>query len=296
MKSSVVTWVCRALWLALPITLGEVFSRSLAQGDTQFAMIWQIALWAMWVVVLGSTFVQLPQALTLIRICIPLAPVLGVGFALAIDSPNGVGVLGIVGIGQAAAVAVLVMSGDVGADFIDGPSYGDERRLGLRPPGFLMIGPLQLMWAITVGLPVATVSFAAAGKWVLAVIAVAISGPAVWYSSRLIHRLSRRCLVLVPAGLTLVDELSLAEPTLFRREDISRLGPAVVGSQATDLTVGASGLLVSVDFNRELSIVPAGVRGSATEATEANGILLALTRPGQLLDQAEERRIKVERR
>lgn len=296
MRSSAVTWVCRVLWATLPLTLGEVFSRSLTRAATPAPLIWQLVLWALWVVVLGALFVPAPNSLTFVRICIPLAVVLGVGFGLAGGDEISIGILGVLGLAQAAAVAVLVMSGEVGAEFVDGPSYGDERRLGLRPPGFLILGPLQLLWVLSVGPGVAAVAFAAASKWIPALISVAVAVPSTWYAFRLLNRLARRCLVLVPAGMTLVDDLSLAEPTLFRREDIARLGPAPVDSTANDLSAGATGLLISADFTRSLSIVPAAVRGRPTEAVEVGGVLLALSRPGQLLDEAEKRRINVERR
>ena len=289
------TWVCRGLWLILPVTLAEIFAVTLQNRSVMAGVIWQIFLWTGWAVVLGASFVQLPGTLTFIRVAIPLAPMLGLVFGLSGPWIDDVGILGLAGLVVAGACAVLVMSGDVGAEFINGTSYGDERRLGLRTPGFLLIGPLQVLWAVTT-IPVLTfVALVATKFWIPGAVAGIIAGACAWYGFRLLNRLSLRCLVIVPAGLTLVDPLALAEPTLFRREDITRLGPALVDSKALDLTVGSSGLILSADFSRPLSVVPAAKRGHAAEATEVNGILLALSRPGQLLELAEDRRIKVER-
>ena len=56
------------------------------------------------------------------------------------------------------------MSADVGSDFVNGSSYGDERRVALRPPTALLVGPIEAVWAGTaVPLPVAVVRW----PWVL---------------------------------------------------------------------------------------------------------------------------------
>lgn len=294
MKSSVLTWTIRALWLSLPVTLGAVFAESLQGASLLGRTVWQVCLWALWAGVLGASFVQLPWALTVIRILMPLTPILGVVFGFRTD--RAFGLLGAIGLACAVAATVIVMSGDVGAEFIDGPSYGDERRLGLRPPGFLVIGLLPLLWVITVAPALVGVALLGAGRWVAGVVCLIIGVAAAWYGFRLLNRLANRCIVLVPAGLTLVDPLALAEPTLFRRDDIRRLGPAPVDSSAFDLTVGAPGLILSAEFDKPLGILPAPKRGEAAETIDVTGVLLAPTRPGLLLSLAQERRTNVERR
>lgn len=299
MKSSLLTWLCRALWLFVPLLLGDVFTTRLTGATGSARMIWQVFLWAVWLVGVVASFVQLPRSLTVMRMIMPAALVLGGAFWLTAPDGQRAGILGVSGLILALVVAVLVMSADVGRDFIDGASYGDETRLGLAVPVFLLIGPIQMLWLLGTAPVAVSVALLASARWGLGATVGAIAVVLSSYSYRSLNRLSERCLVLVPAGITLVDPLSLAEPTLFRRDDVVRLGPAVVGADAdgsvADLTVGAPGLVVSMDFSRELSIVPVPERGQIAEPVEIRSVLVSPTRPGVLLEMAEARRIAVSR-
>ena len=60
---------------------------------------------------------------------------------------------------------------------------------------------------------------------------------------RLVHQLSRRWVVLVPAGIVIADPLTLTDPVLFVRERVMGIGPADPGrrppADALDLRLGA---------------------------------------------------------
>lgn len=299
MKSSPLTWLCRALWLSVPLLLGDVFTTRLADVSRTTSVVWQVFLWVAWLLVGVALLVQLPRTLTVLRMGVPVAPLLGVLFWSTSGSSGYPGVLGVLGVIVSFVVAALVMSADVGADFVDGASYGDERRLGLNPPVFLLVGPIQALWLLAVVPTVSSVTLFATARWLAAAIGLIVASAGWWYSFRLLNRLSERCLVLVPAGLTLVDPLALAEPTLFRRDDIVRLGPAVVGSDdasgVLDLTAGAPGLVVSMDFSRQLTVIPAVSRGQVAESVEITSALVAPSRPGRLLDLAQQRKVAVGR-
>ena len=81
-------------------------------------------------------------------------------------------------------------------------------------------------------------------QWVVGVIAVVIGFPAAWLTARLVHQLSRRWIVLVPAGLVVADPLTLTDPVLFPRARIAGLGPADPArrppDEALDLRLGAA--------------------------------------------------------
>lgn len=298
-KSSPLTWLCRALWLSLPLLLGDVFTARLSDASTTTTVVWQVFLWSVWLAAGIASLVQVPTALTIVRMMVPMAPVLGAVWWLTSDTDQRAGLLGVAGLLVALVLVPLVMSADVGSDFIDGASYGDERRVGLNPPVFVLVGPVQLLWLLATVPVLVAVTLFASERWVAGLLVAVVAVLADWYSFRLLNRLSQRCLVLVPAGMTLVDPLSLAEPTLFRRDDIVRLGPAVVGADegesVADLTVGAPGLVVSVDFTRKLSIVPTPARGRVADPVEVASVLLVPSRPGRLLTMAEGRRIAVGR-
>lgn len=298
-KSSPLTWSCRALWLSVPLLLGDLFTARLVGTSHTATVVWQVFLWGTWLVIGSASLVQLPRALTVVRMGVPLAPLVGIVFWSTANTSQRPGALGVAGVVVSLVVAAMVMSADLGADFIDGASYGDERRLGLNPPVFVLAGPVPVLWMLAAVPTIGSMVLLASARWGMGVVVAVIAIGGWWYGFRLLNRLSERCLVLVPAGITLVDPLSLAEPTLFRRDDIVRLGPAVVGADETpgvlDLTVGASGLVISVEFSRQLTVVPAPERRQVAESVEITSVLIAPSRPGRLLDLAQQRRVAVGR-
>ena len=82
MHASPLTWVTRVLWVLLPVTLGAALDGALSgsgsgagpHGTTGAV----ILAWAVWAVGLFASFVQLPVALTVLRIVVPLPLVAGV--------------------------------------------------------------------------------------------------------------------------------------------------------------------------------------------------------------------------
>jgi hypothetical protein len=287
---SPLTWLTRALWIVLPATLGGLLGDAAAGGDGSTGL--AAAAWAVWAIGLFASFVLLPDALTVLRIVAPL-PVVG-GVVAAVSEPPGA--LGWLGLANAAVVAVVAMSADVGSAFINGSAYGDERRVALRVPTPLLIGPIEAVWVCTaVPLPVA-VSLLVRGQWVGGAVLGVVGAVLAFAGFTALSRLARRWLVLVPAGLTVVDDMALAEPILLRRTAIVRLGPAPADTDALDLTAGASGLILQADLSEPVELVPAPKRrGAVTEPVETTALLVAPSRPGDLLTLAEERRIAVGR-
>ena len=289
------TWITRALWVLLPFTLGALLGDaagiSTAGADTALGV--AVAAWVVWVLGLFALFVMLPDALVVLRVVAPL-PLLAGAVAAVVQTP---GALGWVGLAVAAAVAVLSMSADVGSGFVNGSSYGDERRVALRPPTALLIGPIEAVWAGTaVPLPVAVV-LGVSRQWAGAAVLGVVGAGLAFVGFRALSRLTRRWLVLVPAGITVVDPMALAEPILLRRTSIARLGPAPADTDALDLTVGAGGLILQVDLSGPVELVPAAPRrGAVAEPQEVAAVLVAPSRPGELLQLAESRRIAVARR
>ena len=290
-NASSLTWTLRALWLSLPLTVGDLIASALdgRSGALNAAAI--VLCWAVWAGGLLASLVTQPPALTALRMLAPLPLVAGVVAALRGD-PS---VVGWIGLAVAAVVLVVSLSAEVGGDFIDGASYGDERRFGLRPPGALLLGPLPLVWVLSaVPLPLG-VLLLSVEQWVPGTLLVLLGAATALWGVRVLHRLSRRCLVFVPAGMTLVDELTLAEPVLFRRTSITRLGPAPADTAARDLSGAAPGLILQIDVDPAVSLVPAAPRGGTTEATEERSVLIAPSRPGALLAHAGARDLAVQR-
>jgi hypothetical protein len=288
-RASPLTWITRALWLTLPLTLGDVVAGAL-DGRSDAVVVAGAALaWSLWAATLLSSLVLLPLTLLAMRVMVPLALVGGV--AAAVDtSPEVVGWIGLV---SAAVVLVTAMSADVGIDFVNGASYGDERRFPLRPPAALLLGPVPLVWALmALPLPAAVLALAAR-QWVLGAVLGLLGVGALLWGARVLARLTARWCVFVPAGITLVDDMALVDPVLLRAEHVVRLGPAPADTTATDLTAGATGLILQVDVSVPVSVLPTVGRGRVTEAIEVSSLLFAPSRPGALIAHAATRRIGV---
>ena len=189
----------------------------------------------------------------------------------------------------AVATAFSPLTGDV---FIDGSSYGPERRMALRVPTALLLGPVPLTWAAAAAGATAGPLLLAAHQWVAGVVAMAVGAPIVRLATRSLHQLSRRWIVFVPAGMVLHDPLGLPEPALFLRRSIQQLGPAPADSSALDLTQGSVGLALQAQFVEPTEMLVRRARNT-TENVTVESLVFTPTRPGALLDEARSRRIHV---
>jgi hypothetical protein len=194
------------------------------------------------------------------------------------------------------ATLVVAMSQLIGDRFVDGASYGDERRMLLRPPTQLLLTAVPLAWlASWVGL-VAGPLLVADRRWIIGTVITVLGAGLSLLGVRALHQLSLRWIVFVPTGFVLHDHVALTEPVLFRRTAVERLGPAIVGSPARDLSNQAAGLLLECELTDP---APLGLRETSTKAThvatmtEVRRFMFSPTRPGALLDEAEERGLAV---
>jgi hypothetical protein len=115
------------------------------------------------------------------------------------------------------------------------------------------------------------------------VVAVAAGAVAARYGARALHRLSRRWLVFVPAGVVLHDPVVLGEAVLFPKRMIRALGPAPADTTATDATGRALGLVLELQLNERNTVLK----------QETDRLLFSPLRPGALLREARERGLTV---
>ncbi|HVN51983.1 MAG TPA: hypothetical protein VMT43_11145, partial [Acidimicrobiales bacterium] len=140
-------WAFAAVWVTLPFTTGPAFADALAHCDPLLRTVTSVGLWSVWAVTLGAALIPRTVTLTGIRIVAP-ATIIGAGWA-AIAAP-AVGAAQVVALAVATLAAVVALSAGTGAAFVNGSAYGLERRLPLRAPGPLLLGPVELAWAVTV--------------------------------------------------------------------------------------------------------------------------------------------------
>ncbi len=279
-------WPTRLTWLALPLVAGPAFGDALDGASRPVQVVSGVGLWGGWAAVLVATLVPATVTLTALRIAAPAA----VAAAVAATVAGGPTAADAAAIGATLLAALAAFWPVTGEAFVDGSSYGDERRLPLRVPGPLVAGPLELVWAVVVAGVAAAPLLLAARQWVLGAVALVVGAVAVWWGVRVLHGLSRRWVVFVPAGMVVHDPLALVDPVLVPRAALRSLGPAPADSDALDLTRGAFGLALELRFADPVTLLVVRGRGRS-DSVSADAVLVTPTRPGALLTEARARRL-----
>ncbi|NDH10643.1 MAG: hypothetical protein EBY44_02705 [Actinobacteria bacterium] len=183
--------------------------------------------------------------------------------------------------------------GDLGADrFLDGVSYGDERRFALRAPGpVLVVALIPSVLIVIVGLTAGPLLLADE-RWVGGAIVTVVGFGVAWFPLNALHRLTNRFLVFVPNGLVVHDPTQLREPVLFVKREIAGLAPAPADTTAKDITAAALGLALELRFATatELSFVSGR---TTTDNETVRSVLIAPTRPTAVMATALERGITI---
>lgn len=289
------TWAFRGLWVVLPVAAGPALGAALDGRNDTVALVASVILWLGWAAVLVASLVPSTVGLTVLRM---LAPAAGVATAWAVvvgtDADFGeVGVGDVVGLVVTAAAAVVAMAPSVGDAFVDGSSYGPERRFALRVPAPVLLGPLELTWAVALAGVLTGPLLLAAEQWVAGVAALLVGLPLAFWAVRSLHALSRRWLVFVPGGLVIHDPLTVTESVLMPKTMVAHLGPARADTDAYDLTQRAAGLALQVDLTEPLPVSLYRPRAERAETATVERLLFTPTRPAHVLDAAEERRLPV---
>ncbi len=278
------------MWVALPFTVAPALGAALRPHDAAVRTALAVLAWAAWAAVLVGTLVPHPVGLTAIRLAAPAAVAVALA-AVATGRPSlGQSLLAVVGSLAALALAFAPATGML---YANGPAYPNERRYPLRIPGPLLLGPVEMAWAVAVGVPFAGTLLLAAKQWVAGAAVVVVGVPVAYRLARSLHTLSRRWVVFVPAGVVIHDPLAVVEPVLFVRALVESLRPAALGADALDLTQGAAGLALELVLGEEVPVVlvkpgrPGGREGRSAR------LLFTPTRPGRVLAEAESRRLPV---
>lgn len=283
-------WLLRAAWVVLPLTAGPAFSSALHRHSHPVQMVAAGLLWLSWAVVLIGTLAPHPLGLTALRVLAPAA-VAAAAVAAGTGRPSGLAAVG--GLASTLAALAVALAPETGRLYVNGPAYPNERRYPLRVPGLLLLGPLELAWAVTVAVPIAGALLLAARSWLAGVIVLAVGLPVVAVLARSLHNLSRRWLVFVPAGLVVHDPLALLDPVLIQKRLIEVLRPAPLDSDSLDLTQRAPGLALELVLRQKVPMVlmKPGRRGG--EPASSARLLVTPTRPGAVLADAARRRLPV---
>jgi hypothetical protein len=189
----------------------------------------------------------------------------------------------------ATGIAFLALTGD---EMVNGSAYGPERRLALRPPASLLIGPILVAWIALAVPTIAGPLLLGARRWVLGALVCALALAMAYFVGRSLHQLSRRWIVFTPAGFVIHDYFVLAESILLKRQDIAQLGPAPAEPKGTlDLSAGALGLALQVEAKEPVSVVIRDRKSAAV--TDSIRFIFSPSLPGQLLCEARVRGISI---
>jgi hypothetical protein len=282
-------WVLRVVWVSLPFTAGPLFADALDAMSTPVMRTATIGLWVLWALGVACTAVPHPITMTAFRILAPASLAAAVWAAVA----EGASAAAVIGLSFTAGASMLSLLPEIGAWFVNGSSYGDERRVPLRPPGPLLLGPIPIASALVVAGVVTGPMLLAAEQWIAGIVALVVGFPVAAFMTRALHALSRRWLVFVPAGVVVHDHLTVADPVLFKRSAVAHLGPALADTDATDLTMGALGLALEIAVDRPVTMAVRSGRAPTSETVELTAVLVSVSRPGDVLEEARRRRIAV---
>ncbi|MDE0607149.1 MAG: hypothetical protein OXH78_08345 [Acidimicrobiaceae bacterium] len=281
-------WSATGLWIAQPFLLGPLLSDGLSGASEPFGGIVTLAGWLIWLGVLVSLAARLPVTLAIARI--GTAGTLPAAVWAAIESQNSaLTVLGIVG---SLAVTAAVLVPGVADSFIDGASYGDERRFALRAPGPVLLVLVVPAWAVVIGGSTAGPILLADQRWAAGALATAVGVPLAALAFNALYRLTSRFIVFVPNGLVLHDRTVLREPVLFARRDIVGLGPAQAETSATDLTASALGLALELKLRSTVTL-PIVTGRKTTHERQVRSLLISPSRPADVMRHANQRGINI---
>lgn len=285
-------WPFRILWLVLPVLAGPALADALGDRSRSVQVVASVMAWSCWGAALAASLVPRTVTLTVVRALAPGAVVLCAWAALDSDELAW----GLAGVVVAVLAAVAALAPATADAFVDGSSYGDERRVALRVPVAMALGPVPIAWALAAAGLVAGPLLLAAGQWVAGGIALVVGVPVVVAVALRLHLLSRRWLVFVPAGVVVHDPVAMAEPVLLQRHLLRRIGPADADAAARDgaldLTGGALGLALELRTAEPFAV---GLR-KGRETIETSGVPAVLVTPGRpatTLEIAAERKLPV---
>ena len=281
----------RLLWLSLPVTVGAAVEDALGDLSTPVGWVVAVESWAVWATGLLALLVPRVLSLTVLRVAVP-----AVGVVAALTAIRGEGSgLDLLAVAVAAVTAVVAAWPTVGADLVDGSSYGPERRLPLRLPPALALGPAPLAVAVVLAGIAAGPLLLAARQWLAGAVVTVVGGALALLGLRSLHALSRRFLVFVPGGVVVHDPLTLTDPVLLAKAALASVGPAPIDTDADDLTMGAGGLVMELRLQQPADLVRRRPGRAPDVSITTAAVLVAPTRTAAFLAEARSQGLPLPR-
>jgi len=289
LEGRAVMWLARVSWLLFALVGGAAFGQALAPHSRPVQAVGTSLAWVAWGAVTAALLVPSTVSLTVVRSVVPAAVVAAVAAAFGTDDP----LAAVAAVGLALLSAAFVLGGGFGEVFAQASAYGDERRFPLRPPVAFLV-PTVVSWMVLCTCAIVGPLALAARAWFVGVPLTAAALGLGWFLGRRFHRLSRRWLVLVPAGVVIHDQLVLSETAMFQRSAVESVGLAFEGTEAADLTGPAAGNAIEIGLREMATVVLAPTREKPNgTALHVRSMLVAPTRPGRALLGIADRRLPI---
>lgn len=237
-------WAARAVWAAVGVLAPW---DTVADGRTAAASaVLRTWGWTSWLAVMVALFVPAALSLTVVR---TLAPAVAV---TAFFMGNPVWAL------PAVVMLRVLLSRDVADVLVQGSAYGAETRFALRTP-VPYLAPAVLVWSALVATTVGGSLLLAAGNPAAGIPVTAAGALLAWKVPVRLHRLSRRWLVVVPAGLVVHDHLVLGETMMVRRDHLGAVTLQESPGDEADLTGAVPGRRVRIVMTQPDKIILAPI-------------------------------------
>jgi len=280
-------WFARLTWVLLPVSAGGALGDALSSWSDAPARVAAVFLWSAWAIGLVALLAPRPWGLTALRIVAPAAVLLTLASVTSASAASAILA------GSSVVVAtVFALSASVAQTAANSIAYGDEVRFPLRTPVSLLVGPVPLAVLLVGAGACAGPLLLADGRFVAGAVVTAIGLPVAVAMVRSLHSLARRFLVFVPAGVVVVDPLTLADPVLMRREQIVHIGQVrdnQTAERALDLRLGTRTGTIELTLREPQAFARRRGRHDAA-LDDAEVVLVATIRTAALITTAGERR------
>lgn len=275
-------WGPRLLWLAVALSGGWSIGEAIDGRSNAVRVTVTVGAWLVWGVGVVALVVPSALSLTVMRMVITVTSGASVVSWAYGASPGAGGGF----VACAVACGVLVGGAEFGRQCAQASAYGDEQRFLLRPPA-AFLPPVAVAGLVWVAGVIAAPLLLASRRWIIggpvAVVAVLLT----WLLLPRFNTLSRRWLVLVPAGLVVHDQVVLGDTLMVPRADIVGIDLALAGTEAADFTGPAAGHAVEIAVRSMVTALLAPTRANPRgTALHVQSFLVAPTRPGAVLRAA----------
>jgi hypothetical protein len=243
-----------------------------------------VLLWAAWLAGVIALLAPRPWGFAVLRVVAPVAVVLA-AFA---DAPASTRFVALAG---AFIAATVVLSAPIARACANSISYGDEDRYPLTVPVTLAAAPIPIAVALVAGGISLGPLLLADGSIVAGVAAVVVGFPLAFLAWRSLYALSRRWLVYVPAGVVVVDPLTLTDPLLMPRETIGVVTTRT-DIPALDLRLGSARDPVTIVLQEAVPVAHRRGRAGA-ELVGTGAVRVGVVDRKAFLANAPRRRVPV---